>query len=115
MRSTTTLFVSGLAIDAEIGVYPHERGRTQPLVVDLEAQLTASEVRHLSQTLDHNVVAEACRRLARAHIDLVETFAEQLAESFLEHPQVSQVTVRIHKPTAIPGAAAAGVEYRAAR
>jgi dihydroneopterin aldolase len=115
VRSTTTLFVSGLEIDAEIGVYPHERGRTQPLVVDLEAELTAIEVNSLSQTLDHNMVAEACRRLARAHIDLVETFAEQLAKSFLEYPQVRRVVVRIHKPTAIPGASAAGVEYCAAR
>ena len=32
----TKIFVSGLRIEAQIGVYAHERGRTQPLILDVE-------------------------------------------------------------------------------
>jgi len=32
----TKVFVTGLKVQAEIGVYKHEIGRVQPLVVDVE-------------------------------------------------------------------------------
>ena len=31
----TKVFVRGLKVDAHIGVYKHEKGRTQPLVIDV--------------------------------------------------------------------------------
>ena len=38
--SQLSVFVEGLTLDAEIGLYDHERGRTQPLSVDIELALT---------------------------------------------------------------------------
>jgi len=34
------VFVRGLKIDAHIGVYDHEYGQTQPLLVDFEIEVT---------------------------------------------------------------------------
>lgn len=106
----------GLALEAEIGVYRHERGRPQPLVIDVEAELAPRYVGTLGDTLNYEKLANAARAIAaEGHIDLVETYAERLAAACLNDPQVTRVRVRVEKPQALPGAAAAGVEIVAER
>lgn len=106
----------GLALEAEIGVYPQERGRPQPLVVDIEVELAPRHVGALGDTLNYEKLAGAARGIAaEGHIDLVETYAERLAAACMNDPQVTRVRVRVEKPQALPGAAAAGVEIVAAR
>jgi len=39
---STKIFVKGLMVEAECGVYAHEKGRRRPLVVDLEVQVGSS-------------------------------------------------------------------------
>jgi dihydroneopterin aldolase len=111
------IFVRGLEIQAEVGVYPHERGRTQPLVVDVELDVTAVHAERLSQTVNYETIAAAARHLAaEGHIELVEMFAEQLAERCLADPRVTRARVRVEKPLALaPDAQAAGVEITAVR
>jgi dihydroneopterin aldolase len=114
--ASLTIFMRGLAIQAEIGVYPHERGRPQPLVVDVELWLATGPVIHLADTLNYETLAEAARRLAgEGHIDLVETYAQRLAAACLDDPRVTRARVRVEKPLALEGARAAGVEVTVAR
>ncbi len=111
-----TVFMRGLAIEAEIGVYPHERGRPQPLVIDVELALAPRMVAHLDDTLNYESLAAAARTLAReGHVDLVETYAQRLAAACLADPRVLRARVRVEKPEALPGAQAAGVEVVATR
>jgi len=49
----TKVFVRGLALEAEIGVYPHELGRRQPLIVDVELDVAAAGWRHLGDTVNY--------------------------------------------------------------
>ena len=114
---TTKVFVRGLRLDAEVGVYPHERGRLQPLVVDVELDIAAAGFERLSDTLDYSTVAAAARDLAASgHIELVEVFAERLAERCFSDPRVTRARVRVEKPQALaPEAAGAGVEITAVR
>jgi dihydroneopterin aldolase len=100
----------GLELDAQIGVYPHERGRAQPLVIDVEVALSPRQVLHLADTLNYETLAGAARRLAREHIELVETYAQRLTAICLEDERVVWARVRVEKPGALPGARAAGVE-----
>ncbi len=110
------VFVRGLRLEAAIGLYDHERGRTQTLTVDMELTLRVRGVQRLTQTVNYEELVAAARTLAAAgHIDLVETFAEQLAHAILEHPLARQARVRVEKPSAIEGAAAAGVEVSRAK
>ncbi|MDP1738087.1 MAG: dihydroneopterin aldolase [Caulobacter sp.] len=111
------IFVRGLEVQAEVGVYAHERGRTQPLVVDVELDVTAVHAERLSQTVNYETIAAAARHLAaEGHIELVEMFAEQLAERCLADPRVTRARVRVEKPLALaPDAQAAGVEITAVR
>jgi dihydroneopterin aldolase len=106
------IFVSALRVDAHVGIYAHERGRSQPLVIDVELDAAVAGAEHLSETVNYELVAEAARSLATSgHIGLVETFAEMLARACLADPRVSRARVRVDKPQALaPHAASAGVE-----
>lgn len=107
------VFMRGLELEAEIGVHPHERGRSQPLVVDVEVTLTPREVAHIGDTVNYELLARYARALAgRGHIELVETYAQDLARAVLRETGGLSVTVRVEKPQALEGAGAAGVEMR---
>lgn len=114
---TTTVFVRGLEVRAEIGVYERERGVTQPLIVDIEAEVEAAGWRHLDETVNYESLAAHAQAIADGgHIGLVESFAKRLAEACVGEPRVRSVRVRVEKPRALePSAAAAGVEIIARR
>lgn len=113
----TKVFVRGLRVEAEVGVYHHERGMTQPLVIDVELDVTAAGARHLGDTLNYETIRNDAKALASSgHIELVEVFAERLAGMCLADPRVTRARVRVEKPMALaPDAAAAGVEITAVR
>jgi len=113
----TKVFVTGVKVEAEIGVYAHEQGRTQPLVIDVELDAPAAGAEHLADTVNYETIVDAARVIAASgHIGLVETFAERLAHACLADPRVSRARVRVEKPQALaPHAAAAGVEIVAVR
>jgi dihydroneopterin aldolase len=113
----TKVFVRGLKVEAEIGVYPHEQGRRQPLIVDVELDVAAGGWRHLADTVNYEHVVEAAKAIAAAgHIGLVESFAQRLADACFAEPRVLRARIRVEKPQALaPDAAAAGVEITAVR
>lgn len=113
----TKIFVTGLKVEAEIGVYAHEKGRAQPLIVDVELDVPAAGIERLADTVNYEMVGEAARAIvAEGHIGLVEAFAERLARACLEDPRVMRARVRVEKPLALaPHAAAAGVEITVVR
>jgi dihydroneopterin aldolase len=113
----TKVFVRGLSVQAEVGVYPHERGLLQPLVADVELDVAAAGAEHLSQTVNYETIAAAARAIAaEGHIELVELFAERLAAACLADERVTKARVRVEKPMALaPHAQAAGVEITAVR
>lgn len=106
------VFVTGLKVQAQIGVYRHEIGRVQPLIVDVELDVPAPAADRLAETVNYETILASAKALAaEGHIDLVETFAHRLAERCLADPRVSRARVRIEKPLALaPDAVGAGVE-----
>ena len=110
--ATSKVFVTGVKVQAEIGVYRHEIGRVQPLIVDVELDVPTDASDRLADTLNYETIVEAAQAVAGAgHIHLVETFAHRLAERCLTDPRVSRARVRVEKPLALaPDAVAAGVE-----
>jgi dihydroneopterin aldolase len=113
----TKVFVRGLRVEAQIGVYAHEHGRSQPLVVDVELDLAASGAEQLAETINYETIAAKARDVAaEGHLKLVEAFAERLGRACLEDPRVTRARVRVEKPEALaPHAAAAGAEITLVR
>ena len=116
-QEAARIFVRGLSVEAQIGVYDHEMGRGQPLIIDVELEADLVEPERLSQTINYETVATAAKTLAASgHVQLVETFAWRLARQLLDDPRVNRVRVRVEKPQALaPDAKAAGVEVVLAR
>jgi len=115
-REALIVFVRGLAVEAGIGVYDHEQGRLQTLIVDVTLELTPAPVERLGDTINYETVAQAAQAIvAEGHVGLVETFAERLATACLSDVRVRRCTVRIEKPGALDAAAAAGCEVVLAR
>lgn len=108
------IFVKGFVIEAEIGAYEHEKGRTQPLRIDFEAEVVEPSDPagdRLEDVVCYNRLTEGVRAIvAEGHIKLIETLAERIAELVMAHPMTISVRVRIEKPQAIADADAAGVE-----
>ena len=115
-REGLTVFVRGLRVEAGIGVHDHEQGRLQTLVIDVTLDLAPAPVERLADTINYETVAQAARAIVtEGHVGLVETFAERLATACLNDGRVRRCTVRIEKPGALDGAAAAGCEVVLAR
>lgn len=104
------VFVRGLRLEMEIGVHDHEHGRSQPVVVDVELDVTGVGSERLADTVNYETVAAKAREAAAGHILLVEAFAERLAQACLEDGRVRRVRVRAEKPEALEAAAGAGFE-----
>ena len=116
VREALTIFVRGLEVAAGIGVYDHEQGRLQRLVIDVTLELTPAPIERLSDTINYETVAEAARTIVAAgHIGLVETFAERLGLAMLDDVRVRRCTVRIEKPGALGGETVPGCELVLAR
>jgi len=113
----TKVFVTGLKVQAAIGVYRHEIGRVQPLVLDVELDVPTAGADRLAETLNYETILAAAREIAGGgHIDLVETFAQRLAQACLADERVTKARVRVEKPLALaPDAVAAGVEITVVR
>lgn len=114
---TSKVFVTGVTVQAEIGVYRHEIGRVQPLIVDVELDVPTDASDRLAHTFNYETILQAAMDVAsEGHIALVETFAHRLAERCLADPRVSRARIRVEKPLALaPHAVGAGVEITLSR
>lgn len=95
------IFLRGLVLDAQIGVYEHEMGRTQRVNVDVDVYLTSPTGPiddELANVLDYDFIRhEAHALIENRHIKLQETLAEALAEACLAQPGVTAVRVATSK------------------
>lgn len=106
------IFVRDYVLDAEIGVHHHEKGVTQRVRFSVDVDITPSTDAlddDIGRTFDYDFVINGIKSIiARGHINLVETLAEEVAQHCLEHPRVERVAVTIEKLDKDPGAV--GVE-----
>jgi dihydroneopterin aldolase len=103
------IFIDRLTINGSIGIYDHERESLQPIVVSVRCGYMVSE--NLGEIICYKNMADAIEALIqKEHTDYVEELAERIAALCLLHERAQEVTVRVEKPNAIPGASSAGVE-----
>jgi dihydroneopterin aldolase len=106
------VFVHDLVLDAEIGVYTHEKGVTQRARFSVDIEVTPSDQAiqdEIARVLDYDMIIATIKDiLTQGHINLVETLADQIATRCLAHPRAASVKVKIEKLDKEPGAV--GVE-----
>lgn len=110
-----TVSITGLEIPCVIGVLSEERGRVQPLVVDLELSRdlrTAGRTGRIRDTSDYARIARQIEALVQfRRYRLLEVAASEItAMLFGLEPALERVRIRLEKPAALQGLArAAGV------
>lgn len=108
------IFIEGLVGETVIGIHEAELHRTQPLVIDVHAGLArahACDTDRIADTIDYGVVCERLRRLLAEHkLQLLEAFAEAIAEILMREFGAAWVRVKVVKPRKFSDVAAVGVQ-----
>lgn len=107
------IYITGIAVDAIVGIWDWERQIPQTIVIDLEMAADiarAAATDRIEDTLDYKAVAKRVRALViESECRLVETLAERVAETVQSEFDVAWIRVRINKPGALRGARDVGV------
>jgi dihydroneopterin aldolase len=113
-RRIRHVFVRDLMLDGHIGIHAHEQGVPQRLRINLDLSvidrhpLPADHIEHV--VCYQQVVDTTTAIVARGHVNLVETLAEEIAQDILATPEVVAVRVRVEKLDAFANVASVGVE-----
>ena len=107
------ILIEGLILPAFIGVFEHEYGARQDVRFDVTVDIAPLDPENEHDThnivrYDH-IVADIKETLAKGHIDLVETLAENVAAICLCYDRAEQVCVTVAKLSAFKEADAVGV------
>lgn len=109
--------VRDLVLEADIGAFQQERGRTQRLRFNVVVEVRPPRAPlndDVDRILSYDVISDAiAAELAAERLNLLETLAERVAERVLAEPQAMRAFVRIEKLDRGPGAL--GVEIVRAR
>ncbi|WP_227429567.1 dihydroneopterin aldolase [Psychrobacter sp. I-STPA6b] len=109
-----TVFIEGLKVETVIGVLEWERHITQPLFIDLTMAVDMNRAAYSDDVADTVSYKSVCDDVTlwcqQEQAGLLERLAVMIAEKLLTQYPISQVTVKIAKPTAITEAKSVGVQ-----
>ena len=96
-----SIFVRDLVVDCNVGVYAEEQGVTQKVRFTVEARLAKdvfSVDDEMAEVPSYADIIDTIVGLARGgHINLVETFAERIAERVLSDSRIKAVRIVLEK------------------
>ena len=112
---TDKIFVRDFVLPVQIGAYSFEHGKTQKVRFDVTADVlrvtrNPEDMRHV---VSYDIIMDGIRAIvARGHVELAETLAEQIAAFVLENPRVTNVVVRAEKLELGPGGVGVIIERK---
>jgi dihydroneopterin aldolase len=109
------LFVKDLEVLARIGIHDFELLAAQRLLINVDLyvglQATSPKSDSIDEVVDYDFIRQVVlARIQKGHIHLQETLCDELAEEFLQNPQVLAVQLSTRKPDVYSDCAAVGVE-----
>jgi|SRR5579875_181824 dihydroneopterin aldolase len=113
---TDLIFVHDLVLPCAVGAYDFERGHTQNVRFNIDADVLRGGRRFddMRGVFSYDVIIDSIKIiLGRGHVDLIETLAGSIADEILRYPCVARVCVRIEKLDVVPGTV--GVEIKRER
>lgn len=107
------IFLSGLEIEAIIGIYEWEREVKQTIILDIEMATDirkAAETDSIEDTLDYKAVSKRLISFVEeSEFMLVETLSEKIAAIIVNEFGVPWVRLKLNKKGAIRGASDVGI------
>jgi FolB domain-containing protein len=113
---TDLIFVHDLVLPCAIGAYDFERGHTQNVRFNIDADVLRNDRRFddMRGIFSYDVIIDSIKIiLGRGHINLIETLTSSIADEILRYPCVARVCVRVEKLDVVRGTV--GVEIKRER
>lgn len=115
----TKILINDLVLMMSIGIYEQEKQVPQRVIINLEALLAESHA-HLSDDIadavSYEVLINEITALSQArHYELVETFAEDIAQMALQDQRIARIKLRVEKPDIIENTRSVGIEIERGR
>jgi len=113
------IFIEGLVGQTVIGIHASELDRPQALCIDVHAgivRVRACRSDRIVDTIDYSVVRERLLAMLAGHrLQLLEAFAEAIADLLLDEFGAEWVRVKVVKPRKFDDVAAVGVQIERVR
>ena len=107
------IFIEGFTGGTVIGIHDSELHRPQPVVIDVHAgvpRALACSTDRIGDTIDYGTVRERLQEMLRSHrLQLLEAFAQSIAELLIDDFGAAWVRVKVAKPRKFDDVAAVGV------
>ena len=113
------IFVNDLMLNAELGVYAHEKNIQQPLRVNVIAKIkdipdTSNE--KIDNVVCYNQISLIIKEIVNSgHTILLETLAEKILQECFKNNRIETIKIRLEKLDAINDAESAGIEIERSR
>ena len=113
------IFVNDLMLDAELGVYAHEKNIQQPLRVNVIAKIIDipdSSGEKIDNVVCYNEISIIIKKIINSgHTILLETLAEKILVECFKNSRIETIKIRLEKLDAIDDAESAGIEIERSR
>ena len=113
------IFLNDFLIQANIGVYKHEKEITQPLRINIIAKVKNPKNindDNLQSVVCYNQISKKIKKIIKSgHTILLEKLAEKIFQECFKNKRIETMKIRLEKPEAIEGAVGAGIEVERSR
>ena len=113
------IFLNDFIIDANIGVYKHEKIKSQPLRINIIAKVkNPKKINHdkLYSVVCYNQISKKIKKIIKSgHTILLEKLAEKIFQECFKNKRIQTMKIRLEKLDAIQEAESAGIEVERSR
>lgn len=119
MHTPDYILLTGLKVSCIIGIFDWERKQKQDVLIDLKIPCDAQKAAHrddIVDAVDYKKIAKTTIAFVeKSSYQLVETMAEELADTLLRTFNLAEIELSVSKPTAIRGSQNVGIHIHRAR
>ena len=113
------IFLNDFMIDANIGVYKHEKTKRQPLRINIIAKVKNPKKINddkLYSVVCYNQISKKIKKIVKSgHTVLLEKLAEKIFQECFKNKRIQTMKIRLEKLDAIQEAESAGIEVERSR
>jgi dihydroneopterin aldolase len=113
------IFLNDFTLQANVGVYKHEKEKTQPIRINVIAKVRNPKRindNNLQSVVCYNQISKKIKKIIKSgHTILLEKLAEKIFQECFKNKRIETMKIRLEKPEAIEGASGAGIEVERSR
>ena len=113
------IFLNDFTLQANVGVYKHEKEKTQPIKINVIAKVRNPKRindNNLQSVVCYNQISKKIKKIIKSgHTILLEKLAEKIIQECFKNKRIETMKIRLEKPEAIEGAVGAGIEVESSR